>query len=80
MRAISLAAVNVTAIRRVAGRLRIGQLGEAWMSQTAIAFEDLPLGADDRPRGNGGEFVVAVGFVEFSKRNLGAAQVIQTAE
>jgi hypothetical protein len=48
--------------------------------EATIAFEDLPLRADHWPRGDGSEFVLAIWFVERSKRDVGPAQSIQANE
>jgi hypothetical protein len=60
--------------------LGVGQLPEVWLHQAAVPFEDVPLRAADRPGGDGGEFVLAIGFVEGSKWDVQPAQSIQANE
>lgn len=80
MRRISPFAINVKAMRRFAWCVGVGQLPEAWVRQATVASEDLPLRADHWPRGNSGEFVLAIWFVEISKRDIQPAQTIQAKE
>jgi hypothetical protein len=79
-RSVSRLAFDVKAIRSGAGFQGGIQLAEVWLGQAAVAFEDLPLGAADRPGGDGGQFDLAIRLVKIAKGHLQPAQAIQTDE
>jgi hypothetical protein len=76
-RRISQVAFNVKAILGV--RLCVGviQLPKAWLLQAAVASKDLALLADDRPRGDGGQLVLSIGFVKCMNRHIQAAHSLK---
>jgi hypothetical protein len=67
-RRVSPVTFNVKAILGVRFCFGVIQLPEAGQLKTAVASEDVPLVANDWPRGDGGEFVLPIWFVECSKR------------
>ncbi len=53
-------------------------LPEAGVTQASVALEELPLLTGNRPRGDGGEFVLSIRLVKCSMRDILTAQTIQT--
>jgi hypothetical protein len=51
-------------IARDGPKVRVVQLHEAGVIQASVAVEEPSCFADDRPGGDGGEFVVSVGLVK----------------
>jgi hypothetical protein len=52
------------------------QLPEAGVIQASVALEELPLLAGNRPRGDGGEFVLSIRLVKCSMRDILTAPTI----
>ncbi len=60
--------------------LCVVQLPKPGLFQATVALEYMPLQTDNRSSGNGGQFVISIGFVKSSMRDIQTAKSIEATE